>query len=120
MRRADIYGQVWGGEMKHRDRSVDVFVRKVRNKLARAAPELGLHPYPLRGRLPLRRHASWATRCPRRWSGRRQPPPDQRRRSRPYPSSLLLAPGTLSKAQRNGSGWETGTEPAKPPLVPLL
>jgi DNA-binding response OmpR family regulator len=39
VRRADIYSQVWGGEMKHRDRSVDVFVRKVRNKLAHAAPE---------------------------------------------------------------------------------
>jgi DNA-binding response OmpR family regulator len=39
MRRADIYSQVWGGEMKHRDRSVDVFVRKVRTKLAQAAPE---------------------------------------------------------------------------------
>jgi DNA-binding response OmpR family regulator len=38
VRRADIYNEVWGGEMKHRDRSVDVFVRKVRNKLARAAP----------------------------------------------------------------------------------
>jgi DNA-binding response OmpR family regulator len=39
VRRADIYGEVWGGEMKRRDRSVDVFVRKVRNKLAQAAPE---------------------------------------------------------------------------------
>jgi DNA-binding response OmpR family regulator len=39
VRRADIYGQVWGGEMKHRDRSVDVFVRKVRDKLARVAPD---------------------------------------------------------------------------------
>jgi DNA-binding response OmpR family regulator len=39
MRRADIYSQVWGGEMKHRDRSVDVFVRKVRTKLAQAAPD---------------------------------------------------------------------------------
>jgi DNA-binding response OmpR family regulator len=38
VRRADIYSQVWGGEMKHRDRSVDVFVRKVRNKLGSAAP----------------------------------------------------------------------------------
>jgi DNA-binding response OmpR family regulator len=38
MRRADIYNQVWGGEMKHRDRSVDVFVRKVRNKLSQVAP----------------------------------------------------------------------------------
>jgi DNA-binding winged helix-turn-helix (wHTH) protein len=39
VRRADIYGEVWGGEMKRRDRSVDVFVRKVRNKLAHVAPE---------------------------------------------------------------------------------
>jgi DNA-binding response OmpR family regulator len=39
MRRAEIYRQVWGGEMKHRDRAVDVFVRKVRTKLAAAAPE---------------------------------------------------------------------------------
>jgi DNA-binding response OmpR family regulator len=38
LRRTDIYSHVWGGEMKHRDRSVDVFVRKVRNKLAHAAP----------------------------------------------------------------------------------
>ena len=38
MRRADIYSHVWGGEMKRRDRSVDVFVRKVRTKLAQIAP----------------------------------------------------------------------------------
>jgi DNA-binding response OmpR family regulator len=38
VRRAEIYGRVWGGEMKRRDRSVDVFVRKLRTKLARAAP----------------------------------------------------------------------------------
>ncbi|HWY89184.1 MAG TPA: response regulator transcription factor, partial [Solirubrobacteraceae bacterium] len=39
VRRTDIYDQVWGGTMKQRDRSVDVFVRKVRTKLARAAPD---------------------------------------------------------------------------------
>jgi DNA-binding response OmpR family regulator len=38
LRRAEIYRQVWGGEMKHRDRAVDVFVRKVRTKLAAVAP----------------------------------------------------------------------------------
>ncbi len=38
MRRAEIYRQIWGGEMKHRDRAVDVFVRKVRTKLAATAP----------------------------------------------------------------------------------
>ncbi|HEV2998187.1 MAG TPA: response regulator transcription factor [Solirubrobacteraceae bacterium] len=36
--RAEIYRRVWEGEMKHRERAVDVFVRKVRNKLALAAP----------------------------------------------------------------------------------
>ena len=39
LRRAEIYRQVWGGEMKHRDRAVDVFIRKVRTKLAIAAPD---------------------------------------------------------------------------------
>lgn len=37
--REDIYARVWGGRMPHRDRSVDVFVRRVRRKLAQCAPE---------------------------------------------------------------------------------
>ena len=37
--RSEVYRIVWGGEMAYRDRSVDVFVRKVRQKLAAAAPE---------------------------------------------------------------------------------
>jgi DNA-binding response OmpR family regulator len=36
--RAELYAAVWGGEMPHRDRSVDVFVRKVRRKLAAVSP----------------------------------------------------------------------------------
>jgi DNA-binding response OmpR family regulator len=36
--RPEIYSLVWGGQMAYRDRSVDVFVRKVRRKLAAAAP----------------------------------------------------------------------------------
>jgi DNA-binding response OmpR family regulator len=39
VRRSEIYRRVWGGEMKRRDRSVDVFIRKVRSKLARASPD---------------------------------------------------------------------------------
>jgi DNA-binding response OmpR family regulator len=31
--RPEIYALVWGGQMAYRDRSVDVFVRKVRRKL---------------------------------------------------------------------------------------
>jgi DNA-binding response OmpR family regulator len=39
VQRAEIYRRVWGGEMKHRERSVDVFVRKVRRKLEAVAPQ---------------------------------------------------------------------------------
>jgi DNA-binding response OmpR family regulator len=38
LHREQIYQLVWGGSMAHRDRSVDVFVRKVRGKLTTAAP----------------------------------------------------------------------------------
>ena len=37
--RPEIYARVWGGKMTYRDRSVDVFVRKVRSKLAEVAPD---------------------------------------------------------------------------------
>ena len=36
--REEIYQQVWGYAMAHGDRSVDVFVRKLRSKLARKSP----------------------------------------------------------------------------------
>ena len=36
--RPEIYSLVWGGQMAYRDRSVDVFVRKVRRKLENSAP----------------------------------------------------------------------------------
>jgi DNA-binding response OmpR family regulator len=37
--REEIYEQVWGYRMAHGDRSVDVFVRKVRQKLEKASPK---------------------------------------------------------------------------------
>src|SRR3712207_2556918 len=37
--REDIYQRVWGYAMAHGDRSVDVFVRKLRQKIATASPE---------------------------------------------------------------------------------
>ena len=37
--RGEIYELVWGAQMARRDRSVDVFVRKVRIKLERVAPD---------------------------------------------------------------------------------
>ena len=40
VKRAKLYREVWGYEMIRGDRSVDVFVRKVRQKLASARPEI--------------------------------------------------------------------------------
>ena len=39
LQREEIYQQVWGYTMAHGDRSVDVFIRKVRQKLESASPE---------------------------------------------------------------------------------
>jgi DNA-binding response OmpR family regulator len=39
LQREDIYQRVWGYAMAHGDRSVDVFVRKLRQKLERASPD---------------------------------------------------------------------------------
>lgn len=39
VQRAELYDLVWGGPMTYRDRSVDVFVRKVRLKLTKVCPE---------------------------------------------------------------------------------
>jgi DNA-binding response OmpR family regulator len=38
LQREEIYARVWGYAMVHGDRSVDVFVRKLRQKLERASP----------------------------------------------------------------------------------
>ena len=39
LEREDIYQRVWGYAMAHGDRSVDVFIRKLRSKLLKASPE---------------------------------------------------------------------------------
>ena len=39
VRRAEIYERVWNRPMRPHDRSVDVFVKKVRQKLGRNAPD---------------------------------------------------------------------------------
>jgi DNA-binding response OmpR family regulator len=38
MPREELFGLVWGHEMRHGDRSVDVYVRKLRVKLGEALP----------------------------------------------------------------------------------
>ena len=37
--REDLYARVWGSPLRDHDRSVDVYVHKLRAKLARVAPE---------------------------------------------------------------------------------
>jgi DNA-binding response OmpR family regulator len=37
--REELYTAVWGGDMRPSDRSVDVYVSRLRSKLASAAPE---------------------------------------------------------------------------------
>ena len=39
VRREEIYARVWGGQLREDDRSVDVYVHKLRAKLAAALPE---------------------------------------------------------------------------------
>ena len=37
--REELYAIAWGGDLRPHDRSVDVYVHKLRSKLARAVPE---------------------------------------------------------------------------------
>ena len=53
MTRDELYGEVWGGVPRRADRSVDVYVSRLRSKLARALPESAADPHPHRDRLPL-------------------------------------------------------------------
>ena len=45
---------MWGEPYRKSDRSVDVYVGKLRQKLDARRPRTALHPHPLRVRLPLR------------------------------------------------------------------
>lgn len=45
--RGELYGAVWGGELRATDRSVDVYVSKLRSKLERAMPDRRfIHTHP--------------------------------------------------------------------------
>ena len=45
--REELYTNVWGGELRHGDRSVDVYVSKLRGKLEEAMPDRRfIHTHP--------------------------------------------------------------------------
>jgi len=45
--REELFGTVWGGELRPGDRSVDVYVSKLRNKLENALPDRRfIHTHP--------------------------------------------------------------------------
>jgi DNA-binding response OmpR family regulator len=45
--REELFGEVWGGELRPGDRSVDVYVSKLRNKLEAALPDRRfIHTHP--------------------------------------------------------------------------
>lgn len=45
--REDLYGEVWGGQLRPGDRSVDVYVSKLRGKLEAALPDRRfIHTHP--------------------------------------------------------------------------
>src|SRR3954464_7224215 len=46
VRREDLYRLVWGGALREGDRSIDVYIHKLRVKLEQALPELQfIHPH---------------------------------------------------------------------------
>ena len=58
--REELYSVVWGEPYRKSDRSVDVYVGKLRQKLAQALPGRSSHPHALRVRLSL--HISFTRR----------------------------------------------------------
>ena len=55
--RDELLQKVWGRRETHRDRTVDVFVRRLRQKIDRDALAALVHPDPLRRRLQARARA---------------------------------------------------------------
>ena len=92
LEREQIYQRVWGYAMAHGDRSVDVFVRKLRKKLESLSPSWSVHPHPFRDRLPLRPRTG---RHPRRGD----PPGARAVRSRPARGRAPGRPVFTSRSQ---------------------
>ena len=53
MTREELFAEVWGSEPRREDRSVDVYISRLRAKLGQALPGRAADPHPQRHRLPL-------------------------------------------------------------------
>ena len=87
LEREEIYQRVWGYAMAHGDRSVDVFVRKLRQKLEKASPGWRYIHTHFGDRLPLRGRVART----RARAGRRRSPAGRRRRRRASPRRDAVA-----------------------------
>jgi len=75
MTREELYGAIWGRSPRRSDRSLDVYVSRLRGKLGDALPELLADPHAYRDRLPLlarRRLDVCRGVAPRHWHVRRR------------------------------------------------
>ena len=92
--REELYGTVWGGELRPGDRSVDVYVSKLRGKLEAGAARPALHPHPPGLRLPLPARASRKTLAARaRPRGRHWRPPSAMNRTSFHEIVHIRVPG---------------------------
>ncbi|HTR89726.1 MAG TPA: winged helix-turn-helix domain-containing protein [Solirubrobacteraceae bacterium] len=86
--REELYGEVWGGELRSGDRSVDVYVSKVRGKLEAALPD----------RRFIHTHPGFGYRF--------QPQPSPDGAAEQAHESLSRAHESLSRNLHNGAGGE--------------
>ena len=110
--------RIWGRRQRYRDRTVDVFVRKLRDKDRPAGAAALLHPHTPRGRLQARSAGEVVVSAPSRGRGRRE-------RRKPRPAERLLnrelSQSRLERARpRAGVRPETAAARAREVLRLLL
>ena len=89
--------RIWGRRQRYRDRTVDVFVRKLRDKIDRPASAARLHPHAPRGRLQARSAVEVRVTTVRS-VGRRRPSHDAGRRPRAAAEPGAVAASTGARA----------------------
>ncbi len=101
--REEIYQRVWGYAMAHGDRSVDVFVRKLRAKLQRLSP----------GWEYIHTHFGVGYRFePEPVGGLAEAPPPPCRRATPWSATRSASRASPSSASARSHLFHTGTTPA--------